>query len=250
MPDSVSCSQSAKAAKIRIAKYIADCGICSRRKAEVLINDGRVSVDGEVIRELALKVDDLQKVCVDGKPISLPNSVRIWCFHKPIGCLTTNYDPQGRKTVFDFLPKDMPRVITIGRLDYNTEGLLLFTNSGELARKMELPSSKIERIYLVKIYGDFKREYLAKIMPSIKISGIHYSFDDISVMKQSGKQTWLEVRLSEGKNREIRRVFEYLEFKIRSLKRIAYGEYVLGALKVGEVKEVAFNNNKIKNSQK
>lgn len=227
-----------QAEKIRIAKYVADCGVCSRRDAEILIKDGRVSVDGEIIHELWFKVDISQKVCVDKRQISLPNRIKIWLFHKPIGCLTTNYDPQGRKTIFDFLPRDMPRVITIGRLDYNTEGLLLLTNSGELARKMELPSSKVERIYLVKIYGDFKEKHLAQIIPSIKISGITYSFDDVSVVKQNGKQVLLEVKLFEGKNREIRKVFEHLGFRIRSLKRISYGKYLLGKLELGELREV------------
>lgn len=224
--------------KVRIAKYIADCGVCSRRKAEKLIEEKKVRVNGGVVEAFTIKVDVSDKVTVNGELINLPEKTRIWLFYKPKGCLTTNHDSLGRKTIFHFLPKKMPRVVTIGRLDYNTEGLLLLTNSGELARKMELPSSKIERAYLVKIYGIFKQQHIKKIVPTIVIEGIKYNFKEVQIIRNEGKQTWLEVTLTEGKNREIRKVFEHLNFQVRHLKRISYGKYSLRNLKPSEVKEV------------
>lgn len=222
--------------KVRIAKYIADCGVCSRRKAEELISQGRVKVDGKVISNFALKVNSRNKVLVDEKTLSLPNKTKVWIFYKPIGCLTTNHDPKGRKTIFDLLPKSLPRVVTVGRLDYNTEGLLLLTNSGEFAREMELPSSRIKRTYHVKIYGDFKNSEIDKITRGIIISGTKYTFQAVKVIKKLNRQTWLEVVLTEGKNREIRKVFDHLGFQVRHLKRIQYGKYVLNDMKPGEIR--------------
>lgn len=222
----------------RIAKFIAAAGVCSRRDAEKLVLAGRVSVNGEVIEECATKVSDTDVVEVDGKRVKPEEVLRIWKFYKPKGCLTTNRDPKGRKTIFDFLPDDMPRVVTIGRLDYNTEGLLLLTNSGEYARKMELPSAKVERCYTVKIYGDFSDDIIDQIVPSVEVDGMTYHFKKVSIIKQQGKQTWLAVTLLEGKNREIRRTFEHFGLQVSALKRTRFGKFTLGKMKQGEVLEL------------
>lgn len=225
---------------IRIAKFLADAGLCSRREAERMIGERRVKVDGAILDTPAFLVDQQSKVTVDDKEIK-PDStkkVRLWKLYKPSKCLTTNYDPAGRTTVFSYLPKLLPRLIAVGRLDYNTEGILLFTNSGELARQLELPSSNIGRVYKVKIYGVFNPDLVKKIVPQIEIKGMIYNVKSIKIISSQDRQTWLEVCLLEGKNREIRNIFEYLGFKISRLVRISYGDIDLAGLKSGELMEV------------
>lgn len=225
---------------MRIAKFLADAGLCSRREAEKMILAGRVKVNGTTLDTPAFLVDQESKVTVDDKDIKLDltKKARLWKFYKPARCLTTNYDPAGRETVFSYLPKSLPRLIAIGRLDYNTEGLLLFTNSGELARQLELPSSGIQRVYKVKVYGVFHQDLVKKIVPQITIKGIKYTVKSVKIISQQDKQTWLEMHLLEGKNREIRNIFEHFGFKISRLIRASYGDIDLSELRTGEVLEV------------
>lgn len=222
---------------IRIAKFIADCGVCSRREAERLIEERRISVNDKVLDTLGYKVLPTDEVRLDGRLLKKKEELRVWVFYKPKGCLTTTSDPKGRKTIYDYLPRRMPRVVTVGRLDYNTEGLLLLTNSGEYKRQLELPQNAVERVYIAKTYGRFDKEILAKIMPQCTVERIVYSFKSIEVMNTSGLQTWLRITLCEGKNREIRRVFEHFGLSVSQLKRISYGEYSLEDLEEGEVME-------------
>ncbi len=226
--------------EIRIAKFIADAGLCSRREAERWIELGRVKVNDQLLETPACKVSEGDVISVDNKTVPWPlqKERRLWAFHKPVGCLTTNYDPKGRKTVFDYLPKDMPRVVTVGRLDYNTEGLLLLTNSGELARALELPSSKIKRVYKVKLHGAFQQNMLARIVPHIIIDGIQYNVENIELLSVQGKQVWIQITLLEGKNREIRRIFEHLGMQVSKLIRVEFAGIKLDDLKAGQVREI------------
>ncbi len=224
---------------VRIAKFIADAGLCSRRDAERMIEQGVVEVNGSTLTTPAFKVEQSDIVKVKGVVVkSCISQVRVWAFNKPTGCLTTNRDPQGRKTIFDYLPSSMPRVVTVGRLDYNTEGLLLLTTSGELARQLELPSSKVKRVYKVKLYGDVTREKLLSIVPQIKVKTMVYKVHDIKIISQQGSQIWVEITLLEGKNREIRNIFDYLGVRVSKLIRIEFAGVELKRLPWGEVREI------------
>lgn len=219
----------------RIAKVIARSGFCSRRDAEKIILEGRVKVDGEKINSPALNVLD-EKITIDGKPISSKEASRLFLYHKPVGLVTSHKDEQGRATVFESLPKNLPRLISVGRLDLNSEGLLLLTNDGELARELELPSSNLKRVYRVRVFG--KLPNFASLQNGIEIEGVRYDKIDVKVEKQSAN-SWLQVTLWEGKNREIRRVMAHFGLEVSRLIRISYGDYKLGNLKVGEVVECA-----------
>lgn len=222
----------------RIAKVIAHAGLCSRREAERWIESGRVKVNGTAILSPALTVTPNDKVEVDGKLIgATPLTPRLWLYHKPKGLITTHSDPQGRPTVFSRLPSGMPRVISIGRLDYNTEGLLLLTTDGELARKYELPSTGLKRHYRVRVFGTVDMAKLEALQYGITISGIHYAPAEVTLEQQTGKNSWLGVSLREGKNREIRTIFEHFGLQVSRLIRVSYGPFSLGKLAVGEVKE-------------
>lgn len=223
---------------VRIAKAIADSGVCSRRKAEELIANGKVIVNGQILDSPALNVTDSDEIQVDGKPLAKKEKLRIWLYHKPAGLITTHNDPQGRPTIFDNLPDNMPRVISVGRLDLNSEGLLLLTNSGDWARKMELPSSKIKRIYKVRVFGKLDIDKIKKSEKGIEIDGEKFTPQKISLLSSSGNNHWLEFILTEGKNREIRKICYHFGLKISKLIRIAYGEYSLGKLKEGAVREI------------
>ena len=218
----------------RIAKIIARSGYCSRRDAEKLIAEGRVAIDGKVIESAALNVLD-EKIYIDGKLIKPLKNTKLFLYHKPVGLITTNKDEKGRRTIFDDLPNWLPRVITVGRLDLNSEGLLLLTNDGELARELELPANEFERIYKVRVFG--KLPDFGILRGGIEIDGVRYGKIEIEIEKQ-GKNSWLIVKLREGKNREIRRVMAHLGLEVNRLIRLSYGEYELGELKVGEVREV------------
>lgn len=222
---------------IRIAKLIAQSGHCSRREAEALIAEGRVQVNGALIHSPATFITD-QSVKIDGKLISQKQPVRLWLFHKPIGVLTTTKDPHNRKNIFDLLPKNMPRTISVGRLDYNTEGLLLLTTSGELSRYMELPKNKWVRKYRARVFGKLNHERLKKLINGITVDGTRYGSIKVEVEVEKAANSWLKISLEEGKNREIRKVMEHLGLKVNRLIRVSYGPFSLGELKVCEVKEV------------
>ncbi len=219
----------------RIAKFIAASGVCSRREAERLITSLKVKVDGKVISSPALNVSSSNIIEVDGQVISKHEEKRLWLYYKPVGLVTTHKDPENRPTVFQQLT-DLPRVISVGRLDLNSEGLLLLTNSGEIANKMESPKNKFERVYLVRVYGDITG--LNSIPKVITVDGINYHPKSIKLTKRGRTNSWFEVILTEGKNREIRRIFEHFGLQVNKLIRIKYGPYSLGDLKPGQYIEV------------
>ncbi len=221
----------------RIAKRLARAGLCSRREAEQWIRAGRVAVDGETVSRAAINVGPDQQVTVDGNPLPAHEPTRLWRYHKPRGLLTTTRDPQARATIFDQLPPILPRVVTIGRLDLNSEGLLLLTNDGELARQLELPSTGWRRRYRVRALGRVSAEALADLKNGITVDGVRYRPIDARVDRE-GPNSWLTVDLHEGKNREVRRVFASIGLTVNRLIRVAYGPFQLAALKPDEVREV------------
>lgn len=222
----------------RIAKRLARAGLCSRRDAERWIAEGRVMVNGRILDTPAVVVSEADRIVVDGKPLAAPERSRLWLYYKKRGLMTTHRDPQGRPTVFENLPEDMPRVISVGRLDFNSEGLLLLTNDGALARRLELPSTGWLRRYRVRVHGQVAEQLLARLSQGITIDGVSYGAIQASVERQKGDNAWLLLGLREGKNREIRRVMEHLGYPVSRLIRVAYGPFQLGALVEGEVKEV------------
>ena len=222
----------------RIAKVIARAGICSRRDAEKLIADGRVLLDGEVVTQQGTKVGENQVVSVDGKPLNEPEQTRLWRYHKPSGLVTTHKDPEGRPTVFANLPKHLPRVVSVGRLDFNSEGLILLTNDGEVARRMELPASGWVRKYRVRLFGKVTQAELDKLATGITIDGVKYEPVVADLERAKGMYAWAVVTLKEGKNREIKRLMERLGFKVARLIRIQYGPFHLGHLTEGQVEEI------------
>ncbi|SDQ79113.1 pseudouridine synthase [Pseudovibrio sp. Tun.PSC04-5.I4] len=222
----------------RIAKAMARAGLCSRRDAETWVAEGRVSVNGTVLDTPAFTVTVKDKVLVDGKPLPTRERTRLWLFHKSRGTVTTNKDPEGRKTVFDILPNDMPRVVTIGRLDINTEGLLLLTNDGGLSRVIELPATGWLRRYRVRAYGKVTQEQLDKLQDGIAIDGVLYGAIEATLDTEKGDNVWLTIGLREGKNREVKRILEHLELSVNRLIRLSFGPFQLGDLGDGEVQEI------------
>ncbi|MCS6781007.1 MAG: rRNA pseudouridine synthase [Geminicoccaceae bacterium] len=222
----------------RIAKRIARAGLCSRREAEAWIRAGRVAVDGTVIESPALDVTPEQRVTVDGKPLPEPEPTRLFRWHKPRGVVTTSRDPQGRPTYLERLPPGLPRLVPVGRLDLNSEGLLLLTNDGELKRRLELPATGWTRRYRVRAFGTVDEAALARLRDGITVEGVTYGPIEARLDKVQGANVWLTVALKEGKNREVRRVLEHLGLKVNRLIRIAYGPFQLGNLPVGAIEEV------------
>tara|TARA_B100000315_G_scaffold204859_1_gene198419 strand:- start:1924 stop:2841 length:918 start_codon:yes stop_codon:yes gene_type:complete len=222
----------------RIAKVIARAGLCSRREAERWIEAGRVKLDGKVLDSPAVTVTAASKIIVDGEPLPLKDEQKVWRYHKPAGLLTTHSDPEGRPNLFDSLPEDMPRVISVGRLDLSSEGLLLLTNDGELARQLELPASGWLRRYRVRVHGRVDEKVLDELINGVTIDGVRYKSIQATLDRQQGANAWLTVSLIEGKNREIRRVMEHLGWTVSRLIRTAYGPFQLGKLEKGEVEEV------------
>jgi 23S rRNA pseudouridine2605 synthase len=222
----------------RIAKVLARAGVCSRRDAERLIAEGRVTVDGHKLDTPAFKVKPGAKITVDGKPVAEPERARLWRYHKPKGLVTTHRDEKGRGTVFANLPTNMPRVISIGRLDYNSEGLLLLTNDGELARRLELPANGWLRRYRVRVFGKLMQEDLDRILKGVEIDGVKYSAAEAKLDRQQGGNAWATIALKEGKNREVRRLMEHIGVKVNRLIRVSFGPFHLGQLKESDVDEI------------
>jgi 23S rRNA pseudouridine2605 synthase len=223
----------------RIAKYLASAGVASRRDAEKLIAEGRVTVDGRKLDTPAFKVTGKEKILVDGQPVRRPESTRLWRYHKPAGLVTTNRDPEGRPTIFGALPRDLPRVVTIGRLDLNTEGLLLLTNDGEFSRALELPATGLERKYRARAFGKVQQKDLDKLRDGIEYDGVEYRSIIAKLDRVQGSNSWIDLTLTEGKKREARRALESLGLKVNRLIRISYGPIELLDLPVGAVEEVS-----------
>jgi 23S rRNA pseudouridine2605 synthase len=222
----------------RIAKLLARAGIASRREVERMIAEGRVALDGKVLDTPATLVASLHGVTVDGNPVEAPRPARLFLFHKPTGVLTTERDPKGRPTIYDRLPRDLPRLIPVGRLDYNTEGLLLLTTDGGLKRQLELPATGVERAYRARAYGNVSQAQLEELIEGVEIDGIRYGSIDANLERRTGANVWIELVLTEGKNREVRRVLEHLGLEVSRLIRTRYGPFVLGDLPAGGIGEV------------
>ncbi len=222
----------------RIAKVIARAGVCSRREAERLIADGRVRLDGAVLSSPAVTVTAESNIMIDGKALPAPEAARLWRYHKPRGTVTSARDPGGRPTVFDNLPAGLPRVVSIGRLDIASEGLLLLTNDGTLKRKLELPATGWTRRYRVRVHGKADPAALAKLSQGVRVAGIQYGPIQASLERQTGANAWIKIALKEGKNREVRRVMEHLGLDVNRLIRVAFGSFQLSELKPGAVEEI------------
>lgn len=222
----------------RIAKVMARAGLCSRRDAERWIADGRVRVDGDILTTPAVTVTDANAVEVDGQPLPVAAPMRLWRYHKPPGLVTSHADPQGRPTVFDRLPKALGRVISIGRLDLNSEGLLLLTNDGDLARRLELPETGWARRYRVRVHGIVDEKKLQGLERGITVSGVSYGPIRAVLDNQQRANAWLTVSLAEGRNREIRKVMEHLGLEVNRLIRVAFGPFQLGNLSRGQTGEI------------
>jgi len=222
----------------RIAKLLARVGLCSRRDAERWIAAGRVSVDGRVLTTPAVTVSAANDVRVDGAPLPALDRPRLWRYHKPAGLVTTHRDEKGRPTVFDALPKELPRVISVGRLDLNSEGLLLLTNDGALARRLELPATGWLRRYKVRVHGEVDPDRLAALENGITIDGVAYGPIRAGLERRQGSNAWIALALREGKNREVRRVLEHLGLPVTRLIRLSFGPFQLGGLARGEVAEI------------
>jgi 23S rRNA pseudouridine2605 synthase len=222
----------------RIAKVMARAGLCSRRDAEAWIAAGRVSVNGKLIASPALNVSKRDKIVVDGKPLPVRERTRLFRYYKPRGLMTTNRDPEGRPTLFEKLPKELPRVVTVGRLDFNSEGLLLLTNDGGLARVLELPATGWLRRYRVRAKGRVHPEQLESLRKGVVVEGIAYGPMEAILDREQGSNVWLTVGLREGKNREVRKVLGSIGLEVNRLIRVSYGPFQLGDLKDGAVEEV------------
>jgi len=223
---------------MRIAKYISNAGICSRREAEQLIENQQVKINDQLCIHPSTKVKEKDEIKVNGKLIKNIQSLRLWKLYKPVKYISTNKDPQKRKTIFNLIPKNYPRLISIGRLDYMSEGLILLTNNGDFSRKLELPSSKYERVYRVCIRGIVDQKDLKEVNKGISINKIQYKKIYVAVEKYLKPYSWLIVKLKEGKNREIRKVCDYFSWNIVKLIRIQYGPYKLLNLKKGQITEI------------
>jgi len=204
-----------------------------------MIADRRVAIDGTAIETPATLLTSLKGVTVDGKPIATPEPTRLFLYHKPKGLLTTERDPKGRPTIYDRLPAGLPRLMPVGRLDLSTEGLLLLTTDGEFKRQLELPATGIERVYRARCYGNVRQDQLESLSEGIEIDGVRYGSIDANMERRTGANVWIEMRLREGKNREVRRVLEHLGLEVSRLIRLAYGPFELGDLQPGEVGEIA-----------
>jgi 23S rRNA pseudouridine2605 synthase len=226
----------------RIAKLLARAGVASRREVERMIADGRVALNGAKVETPATILPSLRGVTVDGKPVAKAERARLFRFHKPAGLITAERDPAGRPTIYaalrNALPPGTPRLMPVGRLDLNTEGLLLLTNDGELKRTLELPATAVPRTYRARTFGSISQAQLEELMDGIEIDGMRYGPIDANHERRTGRNQWVELTLTEGKNREVRRVLEHLGLKVSRLLRTAYGPFTLGDLAKGAAQEV------------
>ena len=209
----------------RLAKFMARSGVCSRRDAEKLIEQKRVTVNGEIIDTPAFNVEGTEKILLDGEKLPEIEQTRLWLYHKPAGLLTTHKDTEARATVFDHLPAGLPRVISVGRLDLNSEGLLLLTNNGELSRKLELPENGWSRRYKVRVHGVVNKKKLSELADGTVIDGINYGPVKAELESQNGTNSWLIVTLNEGKNREIRKLMKSIGLEVARLIRLSHGPF-------------------------
>jgi 23S rRNA pseudouridine2605 synthase len=223
----------------KIAKVLAHAGVASRRQAEELVRLGKVAIAGQVVTDPATRVGGRTEITVDGKPVARQTETRLWRYHKPAGEIVTDRDDRGRKTIFSSLPADMPRVVSVGRLDLNSEGLLLLTNDGELARWLELPSTGWKRKYRVRAYGTPPSDLLLQLAKGVTVDGVSYGPMEATLDRDAGPNIWLTLGLREGKNREIRKVLEHFGLRVNRLIRTAYGPFQLGTLGRGEVEAVS-----------
>lgn len=223
----------------RIAKYLARAGVASRREAEAMIERGEVRIDGRKLTTPAFKVSGREDIRVNGKPVKAHEPVRVWRYHKPSGLITTTADPEGRRTIFEELPKSLPRTITIGRLDLTTEGILLLTNDGGLARAMELPKTGFVRHYRARAHGAITQVELDTLKGGITLDdGTRYTSIEAELERETGTNNWINVRLTEGKNREVRKAMEHLGLQVNRLIRTQYGPFELDELRPGAVEEI------------
>ena len=222
----------------RIAKLLARAGIASRREIERMIAERRIAIDGVAIETPATILTTLAGVTVDGNPVKAPAPTRLFRYHKPAGLLTAERDPKGRPTIYDKLPEGLPRLVPVGRLDLNTEGLLLMTTDGGLKRQLELPSTGVERTYRARVFGDISQAQLEELIHGIEIEGIRYGSIDANLERRTGRNGWVEMKLREGKNREVRRVLEFLGLQVSRLIRTSYGPFPLDDLPAGYVDEI------------
>jgi 23S rRNA pseudouridine2605 synthase len=222
----------------RIAKWLSRAGVTSRRDAEKLLGEGRIRLNGAVVTHPATFIQPGDIVQVNGVVVDTPDRTRLWRYHKPDGLVTTHRDPDGRPTVFERLPAGLPRVLSVGRLDLNSEGLLLLTNDGALSRRLELPANGWTRRYRVRVHGTVDPRALAGLAGGAVVEGVKYGPIDAAVDAKSGSNTWLSVSLNEGRNREVRKVMAHLELQVTRLIRVAYGPFQLGNLARGEVDEI------------
>lgn len=222
----------------RIAKVMARAGLCSRRDAEKLILEGRVKLNGAVVTSPALNVGEDVLIQVDDKPLSQPQPARMWRYHKPAGLVTTHKDEKGRPTVFANLPAHLGRVVSVGRLDFNSEGLLLLTNDGEIARRLEIPAGGWSRVYRARLFGKVTQAALDKLAEGIAIDGVKYGPVIANLERSKGMYSWASISLKEGQNREIKRLMERLGLKVARLIRVSYGPFQLGQLPCGQVEEI------------
>jgi 23S rRNA pseudouridine2605 synthase len=222
----------------RIAKYLSRAGVASRRDAEALIEAGKVRLNNDLVTHPAVFVTDADMIVVDGKAVGAPERTRLWRYHKPDDLVTTHKDPEGRPTVFDRMPAGMPRVISVGRLDLTSEGLLLLTNDGALSRQLELPSMGWLRRYRVRVHGGVDPAKLVRLADGLVVDGTKFGPIEAKVDSVQRANTWLSISLREGKNREIRRVMDALLLPVTRLIRVAYGPFQLGNLARGAVEEV------------
>lgn len=227
--------------KERIAKYLSRLGVASRRDVEAMIAAGRIAVNGMVINHPATFVSDTDKISVDSEAIGKKEPARLWLYHKPVNVMVSARDPEGRTTIYDVLPKDLPRVMPVGRLDFNTEGLLLLTNSGAMKRHLELPATGWLRQYKVRAHGQWRDDIPAQLEKGITVDGVRFGTIHAarSPQQKPGHNTWIDVSLREGKNREVRRAMEHVGLTVNRLIRTSYGPFNLSDMQENEVKEVS-----------